>query len=135
MSPTRARSRRGRTGAVITQEEGVSTPYALFNISERATLFIEPGTKVYEGMIVGMNSRNEDMVVNACKAKKTTNMRAAGSDEAVKLSPARIFTLEEALEFINDDEFGGDSTGRYPAEEEVSERTGTPQKRKIKDRK
>ena len=91
-------------GAVIAQEEGVSTPYALFNIGERATLFIEPGTKVYEGMIVGMNSRNEDMVVNACKAKKTTNMRAAGSDDAIKLSPARIFTLEEALEFINDDE-------------------------------
>jgi GTP-binding protein len=91
-------------GAVIAQEEGVSTPYALSNISERATLFIEPGTKVYEGMIVGMNSRNEDMVVNACKAKKTTNMRAAGTDDAVKLSPARIFTLEEALEFINDDE-------------------------------
>ena len=91
-------------GAVIAQEEGVATPYALFNISERAMLFIEPGTKVYEGMIVGMNSRNEDMVVNACKAKKTTNMRAAGSDDAIKLSPARIFTLEEALEFINDDE-------------------------------
>lgn len=91
-------------GAVIAQEEGVATPYALYNISERAILFIEPGTKVYEGMVVGMNSRNEDMVVNACKAKKTTNMRAAGSDEAVKLSPARIFTLEEALEFINDDE-------------------------------
>ncbi len=91
-------------GAVIAQEEGVSTPYALYNISERAVLFIEPGIKVYEGMIVGMNSRNEDMVVNACKAKKTTNMRAAGSDDAIKLPPARIFTLEEALEFINDDE-------------------------------
>ncbi len=91
-------------GAIIAQEEGVSTPYALNNIGERATMFIEPGTKVYEGMIVGMNSRNEDMVVNACKAKKTTNMRAAGSDDAIKLSPARIFSLEEALEFINDDE-------------------------------
>lgn len=91
-------------GAVISQEEGVSTPYALFNISERAQLFIHPGTKVYEGMIVGMNSRNEDMVVNPCKAKKSTNMRAAGSDDAIKLSPPRIFTLEEALEFINDDE-------------------------------
>lgn len=91
-------------GAVISQEEGVATPYALFNIGERATLFIDPGTKVYEGMVVGMNSRNEDMVVNACKAKKTTNMRAAGSDDSIKLSPARIFTLEEALEFINDDE-------------------------------
>ena len=65
---------------------------------------MEPGTKVYEGMIVGMNSRNDDMVVNPCKAKKASNMRAAGSDEAIKLSPARTFTLEEALEFINDDE-------------------------------
>lgn len=91
-------------GVIIAQEDGVSTPYALNNISERATMFIEPGTKVYEGMIVGLNSRNEDMVVNACKAKKVTNMRAAGSDDAVKLSPPRIFTLEEALEFINDDE-------------------------------
>ncbi|MDD4121468.1 MAG: translational GTPase TypA [Eubacteriales bacterium] len=91
-------------GAVVAQEEGIATPYALFNIGERATLFIEPGTKVYEGMIVGMNSRSEDMVVNACKAKKTTNMRAAGSDDAIRLSPAKIFSLEEALEFINDDE-------------------------------
>ncbi len=91
-------------GAVVAQEEGIATPYALFNIGERATLFIDPGTKVYEGMIVGMNSRSEDMIVNACKAKKTTNMRAAGSDDAIRLSPAKIFTLEEALEFINDDE-------------------------------
>ncbi len=91
-------------GAVIAQEEGVATPYALNNIGERATLFIPAGTKVYEGMIVGMNSRNEDMVVNACKAKKSTNMRSAGNDDAIKLSPPRIFSLEEALEFINDDE-------------------------------
>ncbi len=91
-------------GAVIAQEEGVATPYALSNISERATMFIAPGTRVYEGMIVGLNSRMDDMVVNPAKAKKTTNMRAAGSDEAIKLSPHREFTLEEALEFINDDE-------------------------------
>jgi len=82
----------------------VSTPYALFNIGERATMFIHPGTKVYEGMIIGMNSRNEDMNVNPCKAKKATNMRAAGNDDAIRLSPPKIFTLEEALEFINDDE-------------------------------
>lgn len=91
-------------GVVISQEEGVSTPYALFNISERATLFIHPGTKVYEGMIVGMNSRNEDMIVNPCKAKKASNMRSSGNDDSVKLSPPRILNLEEALEFINDDE-------------------------------
>jgi len=91
-------------GAVIAQEEGVSTPYALNNIQERTQLFIGPGTHVYEGMIVGQNSRSDDMVVNPCKAKRVSNMRAAGSDEAVKLSPYKVFTLEEALEFINDDE-------------------------------
>ena len=91
-------------GVAIAQEEGVCTPYALNTISERVQMFVEPGTKVYEGMIVGMNSRNDDMVVTPCKAKKATNMRAAGTDDAVKLPPARIFTLEEALEFIDDDE-------------------------------
>ena len=91
-------------GVAIAQEEGVCTPYALFNIQERVQMFVEPGTRVYEGMIVGMNSRSDDMVVNPCKAKKQSNMRAAGSDDNIKLSPARVFTLEEALEFINDDE-------------------------------
>lgn len=91
-------------GVIISQEEGISTPYALNSIGERATLFINPGTKVYEGMIVGMNSRNEDMVVNPCKAKKATNMRSSGNDDAVKLTPPRLLNLEEALEFINDDE-------------------------------
>lgn len=91
-------------GVAIAIEEGVATPYALFNIGERVQMFIEPGTKVYEGMIVGMNSRSDDMEVNPCKAKKVSNMRAAGSDDAIRLSPARTFTLEEALEFIADDE-------------------------------
>ncbi len=91
-------------GAIIAQEPGTTTPYALNNIQERAQLFLGPGVKVYEGMIVGQNSRNEDMIVNPCKAKHVSNMRAAGSDEAVKLSPPRVFTLEEALEWINDDE-------------------------------
>ena len=95
----------GRTnGVAIAIEEGVCTPYALFNIGERVQMFVDPGTKVYEGMIVGMNSRSEDMEVNPCKAKKVSNMRAAGSDDAIKLSPPRRFTLEEALEFIEDDE-------------------------------
>ena len=95
----------GRTaGAIIAQEEGVSTPYALNNIQERAQMFIGPQTHVYEGMIVGQNSRSDDMIVNPCKAKKASNMRAAGSDDAVKLSPYRKFSLEEALEWIGDDE-------------------------------
>ncbi|MDO4860881.1 MAG: translational GTPase TypA [Bacillota bacterium] len=91
-------------GVAIAQEEGVATPYALFNTQERVRMFIAPGTHVYEGMIVGMNSRNDDMVVNPCKAKKQTNMRAAGSDDNIKLAPPVIFSLEEALEFINNDE-------------------------------
>ncbi|MEA4922777.1 MAG: translational GTPase TypA [Eubacteriaceae bacterium] len=91
-------------GVAIAQEHGISTPYALANIQERVKLFIGPGVDVYEGMIIGQNSRNEDMVVNPCKAKKATNMRAAGNDESVKLAPPVEFTLEEALEFINNDE-------------------------------
>ena len=91
-------------GVAIAQEQGVTTPYAIFNLQERVQMFVEPQVKVYEGMIVGMNSRGEDMVVNPCKEKKQTNMRAAGSDDNIKLSPARVFTLEEALEFIDDDE-------------------------------
>jgi len=91
-------------GAVIAQEAGVSTPYALNNIQERVQMFIGPQVKVYEGMIVGQNSRSDDMVVNPAKAKHVSNMRAAGSDDKVLLTPPRIFTLEEALEWINDDE-------------------------------
>lgn len=91
-------------GVAIAQEEGTATPYAIFNISERVQMFIEPGTRVYEGMIIGMNARSDDMVVNPCKMKKASNMRAAGSDENIKLAPARTFSLEEALEFIDDDE-------------------------------
>ncbi len=91
-------------GAIIAQEEGTTTPYALNNIQERAQMFVSPGVHVYEGMIVGQNSRQDDMVVNPCKAKHVSNMRAAGSDDKVLLTPPRVFTLEEALEWINDDE-------------------------------
>lgn len=107
-------------GVAIAIEEGTCTPYALFNIGERVQMFVEPGTKVYEGMIVGMNSRSDDMEVNPCKAKKVSNMRAAGSDEAIKLSPPRVFTLEEALEFIEDDRAGRDHAGRHPPEKEAA---------------
>lgn len=91
-------------GVAVAQEEGHCTPYAIFNIQERVRMFVEPGTHVYEGMIVGMNSRGDDMVVNPCKAKRVSNMRAAGSDDTIKLTPPRTFTLEEALEFISGDE-------------------------------
>lgn len=92
------------SGTAVSMETGTATAYGLFGISERVRLFVSPGDKVYEGMVVGMNSRGEDMTVNPCKAKKTTNMRAAGSEDALKLPPARTFTLEDALEFISDDE-------------------------------
>jgi GTP-binding protein len=73
-------------------------------LQERSTFFIAPGTKVYSGMIVGENSREQDMTVNVCKTKQLTNMRASGSDEAVRLEPPHILTLEQAIEWIGDDE-------------------------------
>ena len=91
-------------GVLISQGPGTTMGYALNALSERATMFVDPGVDVYEGMIIGMNSRKDDMVVNPTKNKKLTNVRASGSDDAIKLNPARIFTLEEALEFIDDDE-------------------------------
>lgn len=91
-------------GVLISQVAGEAMGYALMNLSERAQFFIDPGTTVYEGMIVGLNSRNDDMTVNPCKNKKMSNVRASGSDDAIKLSPPLHLTLEDALEFINDDE-------------------------------
>lgn len=92
------------SGVGIAQEKGTTTPYALNTIQERIHMFIGPGVEVYEGMIVGENSRSDDMVINPCKAKKASNMRAAGSDDNVKLAPPIEISLEEALEFINSDE-------------------------------
>ena len=91
-------------GVGVAQEAGSCTAYAIFTIQERVQMFVSPGDSVYEGQIVGMNARSDDMVVNPCRAKKATNMRAAGSDDTIKITPARTFTLEEALEFIDDDE-------------------------------
>jgi GTP-binding protein len=91
-------------GVLISQGPGQSMAYSLFNLSERAQMFIGPSETVYEGMIVGLNSRKEDMIVNVCKNKKLTNVRASGSDEALKLLTPKEFTLEEALEFIDNDE-------------------------------
>jgi GTP-binding protein len=77
----------------------------MWKLQERTTFFIEPGTRVYEGMIVGENSRDNDMRINVCKTKQLTNMRASGADEAIRLEPPRNLTLEMAIEWINDDEF------------------------------
>jgi GTP-binding protein len=92
------------TGSLISDRVGEATTYALFNLQERGVMFIRPQTKVYEGMIVGENARAVDLDVNPIKEKKLTNMRAASADEAMRLVPAKLLTLEEALEFIADDE-------------------------------
>jgi GTP-binding protein len=96
---------RGRsTGSLVADRTGETTTYALFNLQERGTLFSRPGTKVYEGMIIGENARSVDLDVNAIKEKKLTNMRASTADEAMRLVPAKELSLEQALEFIADDE-------------------------------
>ena len=91
-------------GAMISTETGKAMTYALWNLQERGTLFISPQTEVYEGMIVGMNARDNDLEVNPIKNKKLTAIRSSGADEAMKLTPPKQITLENAIEFINDDE-------------------------------
>jgi GTP-binding protein len=92
------------TGALVADRPGVATAYAISNLQERGVMFIEPQTAVYEGMIVGENSRQNDMDVNITKEKKQTNMRASSADEAIRLVPPHLMGLEQAIEFINDDE-------------------------------
>jgi GTP-binding protein len=91
-------------GALVADRAGVATAYAIYNLQERGEIFIEPGTAVYEGMIIGENARPSDMDVNVTKEKKQTNMRASTADEAIRLIPPRRLGLEQAIEFINDDE-------------------------------
>ena len=92
------------TGALVADRSGVATSFAIANLQERGEIFIDPTTDVYEGMLIGENSRNNDMDVNVCKEKKQTNMRASTADEAIRLIPPRRLGLEQAIEFINDDE-------------------------------
>src|SRR5260370_22724369 len=93
------------TGALVADRGGPSTAFALWNIQERGELFIGPAIEVYEGMIVGENSREQDMDVNVTKEKKQTNMRSSSADKAIRLIPHRELSLEQAIEFIADDEF------------------------------
>ena len=95
---------RRSVGALVSAETGTVTAYALDNLLARGTFFIPPQTEVYEGMIVGRGKTDDDIVVNVCKAKKLTNMRASGSDDAPNLPPPDEMSLERALEFIEDDE-------------------------------
>jgi GTP-binding protein len=91
-------------GSLISFETGETTGYGLFNAQDRGRLFVGPGVPVYEGMVVGANPKNEDIVVNVCRKKHVSNMRASGSDDALKLTPPSHMSLEQALEFIADDE-------------------------------
>jgi GTP-binding protein len=93
------------TGALVADRPGVATAYALFNLQERGELFVGPGTDVYEGMIIGENARDVDLDVNVVREKKLTNMRASTADEAIRLVPFKALNLEQAIEFISDDEF------------------------------
>jgi GTP-binding protein len=93
-----------KNGVLIAMEDGETVAYSLFNLQDRGILFVAPGTRVYEGMIIGEHARPNDLVVNACKGKKLTNVRASGSDEAIRLTPPRSLTLEQALEYIDEDE-------------------------------
>ena len=103
-APMKGQIERRLTGSLIAFETGEACSYGLFNAQERGALFIGAGTPVYAGMVVGICSRNEDMTVNVCKKKQLTNMRAAGSDEALRLVSPKIFSLEQCLEFLADDE-------------------------------
>ncbi|MGE4578593.1 MAG: translational GTPase TypA [Desulfuromonadales bacterium] len=93
-----------KNGVLIALESGETVGYSLFNLQDRGILFVGPGINVYEGMIIGQHAKENDLIVNACKGKKLTNVRASGSDDAIRLTPPRLLTLEQALEYIDDDE-------------------------------
>ena len=92
------------TGSLVADRRGPTTSFALFNLQDRGTMFVGPGTEVYEGMIVGENARSDDMDVNPTKEKKLTNIRSSTGDELVRLIPHRNLSLEQALEFCREDE-------------------------------
>ena len=96
---------RRKNGVMVSMENGKALGYSLWNLEDRGTLIIEPATEVYIGMIIGIHNRDNDLNVNPCKNKNLTNTRASGSDEAINLTKPKKFTLEEALEFIEDDEY------------------------------
>ncbi len=103
-APYKGEMNRRNTGSLVSFETGESITYGLFNAQERGSLFIGPGVKVYEGMVVGVSPKQEDITVNVCKKKQQTNTRASGSDEALRLVPPRRMSLEQCLEFLADDE-------------------------------
>jgi GTP-binding protein len=116
-------------GAMVADREGVTTPYAVFHLQERGVLFIAPGTRVYEGMIVGEYSRNNDLNVNICREKKLTNIRAAGRDENIIISPHREMGLEEGIEWIADDELVEVTPESIRLRKKILKQTDRPRRR------
>ena len=102
--PWQGEIRTRQSGSLVSDRRGMVTSYALYSLQDRGGIFVEPGTEVYEGMVVGENSRPEDMDVNAVREKKLTNMRSSGTDEAERLIPPKILNMEQALEFCREDE-------------------------------
>jgi GTP-binding protein len=94
-----------RQGVLISMETGKATAYGIMQVEDRGTIFVEPGTEVYEGMIVGEHTRENDLVVNICKEKHVTNIRSSTKEQTVTMKKPRLMTLEEALEYLNDDEY------------------------------
>ncbi|XHT63106.1 translational GTPase TypA, partial [Ornithobacterium rhinotracheale] len=94
-----------QNGSLISMETGDAIPYSLDKLQDRGTFFVDPGEKIYEGQVIGENTRADDMVVNITKTKKLTNIRSAGADDKAKIAPAKKFSLEEALEYIQKDEY------------------------------
>ena len=109
------------TGSLVADRPGKTTGYAIFNLQERGEIFVTPGTEVYEGMIVGENARDADLDVNIVKEKKLTNMRASTADEGIRLVPPRILNLEQAIEFIREDELVEVTPKSDPAAQEDPE--------------
>jgi len=103
-APYKGEISRRQNGSLIAFESGEAVAYGLSGAQERGALFIGPGTPVYAGQVVGQNAKSDDMTVNVCKRKQLTNIRASGSDDALRLTPPRIMSMEQALEFIADDE-------------------------------
>ena len=120
-------------GAMVADREGVTTPYAVFHLQERGVLFVAPGTKVYEGMVVGEYSRDNDLNVNICREKKLTNIRAAGRDENIIISPHREMGLEEGIEWIADDELVEVTPESIRLRKKILKQTDRPRRRQDED--
>lgn len=103
-NPYSGELRTRRSGVLISKNQGVAVAYALFKLQDRGIMFVKPQDKVYAGMIVGEHNRENDLEINVSKTKQLTNMRASGTDEAIKLSPPRIMSLEEMITYISEDE-------------------------------